>query len=130
MKYERREILNGVRYVLRSGCARRLVPHDPPKWQALYYYFSTWKKDGTWESVHDQLHDDLRESVGRKRNPSAGIIDSQSVKTTEKGGRMATTRAKRSMVASATSSSTRSACGSPLSCIRLIFRIATAPSWC
>ena len=110
VKYERREILNGVRYVLRSGCAWRLVPHDLPKWQALYYYFSTWKKDGTWESVHDQLHGDLRESVGRKRNPSAGIMDSQSVKTTEKGGRTATTRARRSTVASATSSSTRSAC--------------------
>ena len=84
-KYQRREILNGVRYVLRTGCAWRLLPHDLPKWNAVYHYFSTWRRDGTWKRIHAQLHGDLRQSAGRNRQPSAAIIDSQSVKTTEKG---------------------------------------------
>jgi transposase len=84
-KYGRREIVNGVRYLLRTGCAWRLLPHDLPKWQTVYAYFSLWKRDGTWKNVHDRLHGDLRESLGRNREPSAAIIDSQSVKTTEKG---------------------------------------------
>src|ERR1700744_6216610 len=85
LKYGRREILNAIRYVLRTGCAWRLLPHDLPKWEATYGYFARGKKDGTWKRIHDQLRGDLREAMGRKRQPSAAVIDSQSVKTTEKG---------------------------------------------
>jgi transposase len=109
-KYERREIVNGVRYVLRTGCAWRLLPHDLPKWNAVYHYFALWKSDGTWKRIHDELHGDLRQSAGRNREPSAAIIDSQSVKTTEKGGPMATTRARKSTGESGISSSIRSGC--------------------
>jgi putative transposase len=94
---DRREIINGIRYVLRSGCAWRLVPHDLPKWGTCYYYFRIWKISGLWQRIHDKLRGDVRESAGRERQPSAAIIDSQSVKTTEKGGRMAMTPARRSM---------------------------------
>jgi transposase len=110
IEYERREILNGIRYVLRSGCAWRLLPHDLPPWRITYHYFREWRLNGTWKRVHDRLHGDLREANGRERKPSAAVIDSQSVKTTEKGGLTVTMRAKRSMVARGTSSSTRSAC--------------------
>lgn len=103
---DRREIINGIRYVLRSGCAWRLVPHDLPKWGTCYYYFRTWKISGVWQRIHDKLRGDVRESVGRERQPSAAVIDSQSVKTTEKGGRMATTPARRSTGANDICSST------------------------
>ena len=92
---DRREVLNGIRYVVRTGCAWRLMPHDLPKWQTCYFYFRQWKNDGTWKRVHDKLRGDVRVEAGRERQPSAAIIDSQSVKTTEKGGLTATTRAKR-----------------------------------
>lgn len=82
---KRREILNGVRYMLRTGCAWRLLPHDFPNWNAVYHYFSTWKARWHLERIRDQLHGDLQQSAGRTREPSTAIIDSQSVKTTESG---------------------------------------------
>ena len=88
-KYSKREIVNGVRYVTRTGCAWRLLPHDLPLWTSVYYYFRKWRRDGTWKRIHDQLRGDVRQEAGRDRQPSAAIIDSQSVKTTEKGGSMA-----------------------------------------
>ena len=85
-KYTRREIVNAILYVLRAGCAWTLVPHDLPNGKTAYHYFRTWRIDGTWQAIHDELRGDLREAVGRERDPSAGTIDSQSVKTSFQGG--------------------------------------------
>jgi transposase len=90
-----REVVNGILYVLRGGCAWRMMPHDLPNWSTVYGYFNRWSKDGTWESIHTQLRGDLREAEGRNREASASIMDSQSVKTTEKGDPAATTRARK-----------------------------------
>ena len=85
-KYPRRELLNGMRDVLHTGCSWRSVPHDLPEWRSVYYYFCLWKKDGTWQRIHERLRGDLREGMSRHRQASASILDSQSVMTTEKGG--------------------------------------------
>jgi transposase len=102
--YPTREILNGIFYVLRSGCAWRLVPHDLPPWEIVYQYFWRWRNDGTWQLIHDLLRGDVRGATGKKRQPSAGIMDSQSVKTTEKGGSTAMISPKMSTGVSAISS--------------------------
>lgn len=78
-KYERRDVLDAIRYVVRSGCAWRLMPHDFPPWNSVYKYFAQWKKEGVFKAIHEKLRGDVREAAGRDRFPSAGIIDSQSV---------------------------------------------------
>jgi transposase len=93
--YQRREIVNAIFYVLRTGCQWRMLPHDLPPWQIVYAYFRNWRKDGTWKRIHTTLHRQLRRAVGRHPEPSAAILDSQSAKTTEKGGRAATMRARK-----------------------------------
>jgi putative transposase len=85
-KYDWREIVNGIFYVVRSGCQWRQMPHDLPKWWTVYFYFRLWMGSGIWEKINDELRKMVREDVGKNREASAAIIDSQSVKTTESGG--------------------------------------------
>lgn len=81
LEIARRELVNAILYVLRSGCPWRLLPHDFPRWFTVYSYFRRWKRDGTWEGIHHALRRELRVQVGREPEPSAAVIDSQSVKT-------------------------------------------------
>jgi putative transposase len=103
--YPKRELLNGIFSLLRSGCSWRMLPHDLPPWRIVYDYFWQWRKDGTWQVRHDLLRGDVRVAEGKQRQPSAGVIDSQSVKSTEKGGSAASMPINRSKAVSARSSS-------------------------
>jgi putative transposase len=81
-----RSLMNGIFYLVRTGCAWRMLPKDYPPWPTVYYYFARFKKDGTWQRIHDLLRTRVRHKSGKHKQPTAAIIDSQSVKTTEKGG--------------------------------------------
>ena len=90
-----REVVNAIFYVVRSGCAWRMLPHDLPPWGTVWYYFRKWRIDGTWQQIHDALRSQVRAAAGREESPSAGVLDSQSVKTTEKGGPVAMMQARK-----------------------------------
>ena len=81
-----REVLNAIFYLLRTGCSWEMLPHDFPPHQTVYGYFTEWKQDGTWETLNATLRTRLRQAAGREAEPSAGIIDRQSAKTTETPG--------------------------------------------
>ena len=86
LKLDRRTLVNGIFYVVRSGCAWRLLPRDFGPWQTVYGYYRRWTQDWTWRFIHDTLRDCLRQTEGRRVAPTAAIIDSQSVKVADQAG--------------------------------------------
>src|SRR5690242_441719 len=81
-----RLVVNAIFYITRAGCPWRYLPREYPPWQTVYGYFRAWRKDGTWERIHDRLRTLVRQQEGRQSQPTAAILDSQSVKTTDRGG--------------------------------------------
>jgi transposase len=109
-----REVVNGLMYVLSTGCQWRAIPKDLPPRSTVNHYFCRWQHDGTLNQLHHALYVRCREQAGRQASPTAAIIDTQSVKSAEKGGvgsiRRALIAAKRSRARNGTSWSTRKAC--------------------
>jgi putative transposase len=83
---EMRAVINAILYIVVSGCQWRMLPREYPAWQSVYTYFRQWRDDGTWQRIHDTLRAQLRRKAGRHKQPTAGVLDSQSVKTTQGAG--------------------------------------------
>jgi putative transposase len=81
-----RQVVNAIFYLVKSGCQWRMLPKDFPHWKTVYHYFNSWRKSGVWQALNSALREQVRQRAGRELTPSAAIIDSQSVKTTAKGG--------------------------------------------
>jgi putative transposase len=90
-----REVFNGIQYLLRTSCSWRQLPHDVPPWGTVHYYYRRFRRDGTWERIHDRLREQVRIAAGREAQPRTAILDAQSVRTTEKGGFTGMTPAKK-----------------------------------
>ena len=103
-KADKRRIVEAILYQFRAGSAWRLLPHDFPPWQTVYYYLRRWQAEGVWATVNHTLLMADRERAGREASPSAAIIDSQSIRSADqKGDSKASARARKSMAASGTS---------------------------
>ena len=85
-KYSYRSIINGIRYVKRTGCQWRYLPQEYPPWKTVYYYHRQWRVEDRWERIMTDFREELREEAGKNASPSVAIIDSRSVKTAQKGG--------------------------------------------
>src|ERR1017187_7187213 len=108
-RHELRRVVDALLYVVKTGCQWRQLPSNFPPWKAVHEQFRRWRDAGLWERVAQALREDGRRAAGRNATPTVAILDSQSAKTTLKGGGAVTTRAKRSKAASATSRSIRKA---------------------
>ena len=92
---DRREVVNAVLYLVRTGCQWRMLPQHFPHWATVHSCYRRWRLDGTLDRLHTALRREVRRQAGRDPDPSVAVVDSQSVKTTEKGGSVATTPTRR-----------------------------------